>query len=252
MKKSYWDNLAPNFEESVFNVFKHDRSKLITNTIQTFGNKQKKVADLGCGVGSFLPVMAEVFGQVYAIDISPKCLQRAAERCETYANIEYINLDLSSEKIKLPKYDFGLSVNALLSPSLDGRIRFIEVSLKNLKKGGYFLLVVPALESVLLANQRLIEWNIKDGQSAQYAQRSVLASNDGHTNKKVCVGTVELDGVETKHYLKEEIVLMLEKRKMEIVQIKKIEYSWNTEFNDPPKWMGAPYPWDWFVLAKKS
>ena len=44
---------------------------------------------------------------------------------------------------------------------------------------------------------------------------------------------------------------MLEKRRMEIIHLKKIEYPWDTEFNDPPKWMGAPYPWDWFVLAKK-
>ena len=252
MKKAYWDALAPKFEDSVFSVYKHDRAKFITKAIRRYGDKNKKAADLGCGIGAFLPCIAEQFGQVLAIDISPKCLKRAARQCAGYSNIDYINLDLSAEKIKLPKYDFGVSVNALLSPSLESRLQFIDISTQNLNNGGYFLLVVPALESALLGNQRLIEWNVKDGMTPGRAQRSALVGSDGNNTKKVCVGTVEIDGVETKHFLKEEIIIMLEKRHMEILDVRKIEYPWHTEFVDPPAWMNAPYPWDWFVLAKKK
>ena len=251
MNRAYWDNLAQSFESTVFSVLKYDRAKYITHTIKQYGDKNKIAADLGCGIGSFLPALAQHFGKVYAVDISAKCLQRAKTHCNEYDNIIYRDIDLSAGKIKLPKFDFGLSVNALLSPKLEGRIRFIDASLKGLKKHGHFLLVVPSLESVLLANQRLIEWNIKEGTTANQAQRSLLISSEGHTTKKVCVGTVELDGVETKHYLKEEIFIMLERRGMDILSIKKLEYPWDTEFVDPPKWMSSPYPWDWFVLAKK-
>jgi hypothetical protein len=31
----------------------------------------------------------------------------------------------------------------------------------------------------------------------------------------------------------------------------KLEYGWKTEFSHPPRWMKAPFPWDWLVTARK-
>ena len=124
MKKSYWEQQADNFEDNIFSVHKHDRSKFIVKAIKKLGSKTKTIADLGCGVGAFLPSMATHFDYVLAVDISPKCLKVAAKRCAGYSNITYLALDLatnkkSKSKINLPKYDVGVSVNALISPSLE-------------------------------------------------------------------------------------------------------------------------------------
>ena len=34
--------------------------------------------------------------------------------------------------------------------------------------------------------------------------------------------------------------------------IEKINYNWKTEFNQPPKWLKEPYPWDWMCVAEKK
>jgi hypothetical protein len=65
-------------------------------------------------------------------------------------------------------------------------------------------------------------------------------------------GNVEIDSVATKHYLKEELHLLLSKEHMELTAVKKIEYGWNTEFLKPPKWLDQPRPWDWMMTAIKN
>lgn len=61
-----------------------------------------------------------------------------------------------------------------------------------------------------------------------------------------------IDGVPTKHFLKEELNVLLAQKQMTVLEVKKLEYPWDTEFEHPPKWMKAPFPWDWLILARKS
>ena len=34
--------------------------------------------------------------------------------------------------------------------------------------------------------------------------------------------------------------------------LEKIEYAWDADFEDAPKWMQDPYPWDWLIVARKT
>ena len=45
---------------------------------------------------------------------------------------------------------------------------------------------------------------------------------------------------------------MLKKSGFDVLEIKKIEYPWTTEFNRPPRWLHSPKPWDWMVHAIKK
>ena len=65
-------------------------------------------------------------------------------------------------------------------------------------------------------------------------------------------GVTDIDNVPTKHYLKEELELLLALEGFEVTLIKKINYEWLTEFHKPPKWLAKPYPWDWMCTAKKN
>jgi hypothetical protein len=58
--------------------------------------------------------------------------------------------------------------------------------------------------------------------------------------------------VDTKHYLKEELITLLESRRMEVLEIEKIQYTWATEFDDPPNWMKAPLQWDGLCVTSKK
>ena len=59
-------------------------------------------------------------------------------------------------------------------------------------------------------------------------------------------------GIPTKHYLQAEITTTARRFHFSDLGIEKIEYPWNTEFHNPPRWMRAPFPWDWLALLKKS
>ncbi len=92
---------------------------------------------------------------------------------------------------------------------------------------------------------------MKDGLAQQTAIQEGLSPC--HLKKgSVSDGLINIDDVTTKHYLREEIVVTWEKAGFEILEIKKIEYGWDTEFDDVPSWMKAPFPWDWMVLARKK
>ena len=55
----------------------------------------------------------------------------------------------------------------------------------------------------------------------------------------------------TKHYLREELTTTAARFGLAVQEIEKIEYPWSSEFNSPPRWMRAPFPWDWLVLLQK-
>ncbi len=251
MDKAYWEDLANNFKQDVFEVYKNDANGLIARAIQAHSHNAKTASDVGCGVGSLLPKLADSFSEVNAIDISPKCLKRAKKYCSQYSNIRYLDVDLSAAKAKLPSSDFSLCVNALIFPSLKGRINFLNTMVDALNNKGILLLVVPSLESALLRNHREIQWNLKSGMNTNQAQQSDFVGIDGVNAKNLSLGLISLDGVKTKHFLREELFIMLEQRGLAVLDINKIEYSWDTEFFKPPQWMQAPFPWDWFCLARK-
>ncbi|MBL7707442.1 MAG: hypothetical protein JNJ86_00150, partial [Chitinophagaceae bacterium] len=70
--------------------------------------------------------------------------------------------------------------------------------------------------------------------------------------KNMIQGNMDLDHVPTKHYLKEELQLLLANEGFNTLDTQKIEYDWSTEFHQPPKWLKEPKPWDWMVLAQKK
>jgi hypothetical protein len=65
-------------------------------------------------------------------------------------------------------------------------------------------------------------------------------------------GVTDIDDVPTKHFLKEELELLLDLEGFTIQTIQKIEYEWSTEFHEAPSWLKNPTPWDWMVHATKK
>jgi hypothetical protein len=110
------------------------------------------------------------------------------------------------------------------------------------------MLLVPSTESAMYANQRLVEWNRRDGLQGKELTREVEAPRN---TLELVDGLFGRDGVPTKHYLKEEAVMMLERTGFAPLSVDKVEYGWDSEFADPPFWLRDPYPWDWLVVASK-
>jgi ubiquinone/menaquinone biosynthesis C-methylase UbiE len=195
-----------------------------------------------------MPVLAPVFGKVHAIDISNNNLKIAAKKYPQYTNITYERVDMSAATVKVKKYDSAICINAILTSSLKKRNLFFKHMASFIKKGGDLVLVVPSLESKLFSHIIANKYNVDDAKkdkapSGKRAISQIRFIKDGVT---------DIDDVPTKHFLKEELELLLNLAGFTVEKIEKINYKWSTEFHKPPNWLKTPQPWDWMVKAKKK
>jgi len=248
MEKGYWEKIAPSYETEIFDVLKNDTSGKIVKSILSFADSKKSVIDIGCAVGKWMPVLAPVFGKVQAIDISNNNLKIAAKKYPQYPNITYERVDMSAASIKIKKYDAAICINAILTSSLKKRNLFFKHMASYIKKGGDLVLVVPSLESKLYSHIIANKYNVDDAKkdkapSGKRAISQIRFIKDGVT---------DIDDVPTKHFLKEELELLLTLAGFSVEKIEKINYKWSTEFHKPPSWLKNPQPWDWMVKASKK
>ena len=248
MEKNYWEKIAPSYETEIFDVLKNDKSGKIVKAILSFAEPKKSVIDIGCAVGKWMPVLAPVFGKVQAIDISNNNLKIAAKKYPQYTNITYERVDMSAATVKVKKYDSAICINAILTSSLKKRNLFFKHMASFIKKGGDLVLVVPSLESKLFSHIIANKYNVDDAKKdkAPTGKRAISQI------RFIKEGVTDIDDVPTKHFLKEELELILSLAGFTVEKIEKINYKWSTEFHKPPNWLKTPQPWDWMVKAKKK
>jgi 2-polyprenyl-3-methyl-5-hydroxy-6-metoxy-1,4-benzoquinol methylase len=247
MNRTYWEKIALSYADEIFDVLHNDKKALIRSVIKKYSSKNKTVIDIGCAIGKWLPVLSPAFKKVYALDISAKNLEIAQQLYPQYKNVEYLRADMSGRNTKVPKCDFGICINAILTSSLKDRTIFFQSLSACVKKGGRIIITIPSLESFLLTSIIQQQWKIDKNifPATKNAKEAIRKWN--HIRQ----GNVDIDDVPHKHYLKEELQLLLANEKFIAEDIQKIEYNWNTEFLKPPKWLKDPRPWDWMVVAKK-
>lgn len=246
MNEREWDAVAATFEEDIFSVPANDRSGLIAERVLRYGGKHKTAADIGCGIGRTLPMLARSFGTVVASDLSTECLAIAQRKYNGWPNISYQHIDLREQAEPEEAVDFGLCINVLLTASLGMRQQMMASVRARIKPGGHLLLTAPALESALYASHRLVQWNIEKGMPPAVAQQK--AARD---SSRLDMGIVQLDGVATKHYLREELEDVLRANDLRPMETLKLEYPWSSVFPEAPMGMSEPLPWNWMVVAQR-
>ncbi len=248
MKRSYWEKMAPSYSEEIFDVLHNDKKALIRSVIQEHASAQKTVIDIGCAIGKWFPLLSPLFKKVVALDISAKNLAIAKSLHPQLNNIEYLRANMSDTKNKIPTCDFGICINAILTPDTKARDIFFNGLKRCIKKGGHIVITIPSLESWLLTSVLQQQYAI-DNNIFPAEKNSKEALRKWNNIRK---GNADIDDVPHKHYLKEELGLLLSKVGFKATAIEKIEYDWSTEFLKPPKWLNEPKPWDWMVVAKRQ
>ena len=253
MNRTYWEKIAPSYAEEIFDVLHNDKKALIRSVIKKYASKKKTVIDIGCAIGKWLPVLSPAFKKVIAVDISAKNLEIAKQLYPQYKNVKYLRADMSGKKASTDSYrgpqcDFGICINAILTPSLKDRTVFFQSLSACLKKGGRVVITIPSLESWLLTSIIQQQFNIDKSlfPATKNANEAIKKWNN------IRQGNADIDDVPHKHYLKEELKLLLANEGFIAEEFQKIEYNWDTEFIKPPKWLKEPKPWDWMVVAKKK
>jgi len=248
MDRKYWEKMAPAYNEEIFDVLYNDKKNIIRKAIAKLARPSSTVIDVGCAVGKWLPILSPLFKKVVAIDISEKNLETAKNNYPQLANIEYLRVNMSFATTQLPKSDVAVCINAILTDSLKKRNIFFSNLAECLKKEGSLILVVPSLESWLCTRIIQNHWQIDKKLFAEKIADRAAAKK--YTN--LLQGNADIDNVPTKHYLREELGLLLSREGLAMRECEKIEYTWHTEFIDPPGWLTEPRPWDWMVVAKKE
>jgi SAM-dependent methyltransferase len=249
MDAEYWQRVGDCYEREIFASSLADTSGVIRRRLDELANPRAVAADFGCGVGHYLPLLAKRFQAVHGIDFADSLLDQARERVRCFENVSLHRANLASgrAKLALPKLKVGVCANVLISEDAALRQGVLRTIHRHLAPAGRLLLVVPSLESALFANQRLVEWNRRLGWSeAESIASGMTASRD------LLRGLVRLQKVATKHYLREEATVLLEEAHFAVSSCDKVEYGWDTEFDEPPRWMKQPGPWDWLFVARRK
>jgi SAM-dependent methyltransferase len=248
MDANYWNGFAHEYHKVVTDAFTYGRGRTIEDFIDRIASPDRTAADFGCGTGKMLPFLAQKFHGVYGYDFSEKLLEYASERCRKIQNVQIAQVDLSEPVKHLPMVDMAISLNAAIMPDNEKRERMLKGIVSRIKPGGHLIFVVPSVESILYIAFRDMEFHIKKGLPAKEAALQVDLSSLTDP-RQMAQGVLARGGEPTKHYLKEELTVLVKSLKLELLEITKVEYAWTTELDSVPRWMREPYPWDWLVFA---
>lgn len=246
-QEAHWNKIGKKYDTEIFDVFKSDRNKKLASYFKRHANKSLHAIDFGCGTGKAFPYLSPAFSKILAIDISDELLNLA--RQSPYRNIVFKRADLTSRNLVFPIAEFVFCCNVIMFQEQDKNRAMIQNIHRALRVNGTSLVVVPSLESVLFSSWRLIDWYRREKTDLDEIPASELSYYK--SKKDILQGVIQIDGVPTKHYLESELRVLFEEANLVVMAIDKIEYDWTSEFDMPPPWMKAPYPWDWLVECKK-
>lgn len=244
MDRDYWDKISKDYEREVLSVYDNDLQGIVEEKIAVAGvaYPEGRAADIGCGIGRFTPLLSETFCEVDACDFTSVGLKKAKARCRSKRNVRFFELDITQDSFPFEAVEFVFCVNVLIMPSLDRRRRAWWNVANQVASQGTILLVVPSFESFQMEYFHRIKSRLGDGESTTSAIRNSVDENA--TTADMRMGVLQLDGVRTKHYLKEEVESMVRERNFEIKEIAKVEY--------PPHGDAQFATWDWLVVAKRK
>jgi surfactin synthase thioesterase subunit len=111
------------------------------------------------------------------------------------------------------------------------------------------IIVVPAFETVLHVYHKLRRNRERsgtpEGLSAEEAERLMGAELQSFTD-----GIVRVGGTPTKYWMREELMATLAEQNLDVRRIRKVEYPWTEEIENPPGWLEGAQPWDWLVVCE--
>ncbi|MFN3839907.1 MAG: class I SAM-dependent methyltransferase [Cyclobacteriaceae bacterium] len=247
-QKKHWNKIAPAYNEEIFDVFKSDKNKVLNKFFKRYANPNHHALDFGCGIGKAFRYLSPRFRKITAMDISDNCLREA--RQTSFSNIVLQQADLSDPKVGLPKVEFVFCCNVIMLPEPEKNILMLRNVNRALRKGGSAVIILPAMESYLFSAWRLIDWNKREGTLPEKIDPDEL-SGFQVSKTDLLQGLLKINGVQTKHYSEPELQVIFPASGLTIMSINKVEYTWHSEFSEPPRWMKAPYPWDWLVECRK-
>ena len=144
--------------------------------------EQMNVLEIGCGAGRLTRALAGVFGQVYAVDVSPEMIQIARAKLAGLPNIHLYNnngVDLSV----LPDLTFDFAFSYIVFqhvPSLEVLVSYCREVARRLRPGGLFKFQVEGDKEAVLYTDTWRGVGVSESDAAELARASGFEHRYGH------------------------------------------------------------------------
>ena len=237
--QKYWDRMAARWGEEIFNTLEQDTQKVIAAELQRSSERGRSIADFGCGVGIYFPLLSRLFEKVVGFERSRACVQIAKRRFRSHPKVAvYPSTAVGDRR---GAFDVVLCVNVAMHPTLRGRLSVLRAVRSLLVPGGKLLLVLPSLESATM---------VANAEQEMLARRGETGSGDWDVETHGR-GVVGIEGVPYKHYTKPELQHTLEGLGFTVARIRRVEYSWRSQDVRPGSKYRGRLPWDWIAVGTK-
>jgi SAM-dependent methyltransferase len=245
----FWSRAADIYEREFIDPYRPDvRNPLLDALRAVHGAGRKTAADLGCGIGPLLPLLAQNFRHVYAVDFAEGMLKRARTRHKKLTNVEFLQRRLTDLSALAGKVDVAVAVNSLVLPDpseLDASLCQIHTALR---PGGTFLGIVPAMDAVHYYTMLLVDRALSAGMPTDAARKN--AAYFGELELYDCAfGQFRYRGLEQHFWQPFEVRYRLRRAGFQRVRTAKVRLSWE-QFACGGDLRRHPPPWDWFFQAQ--
>lgn len=243
-----WSQAAARYEHDYIDPYRPDVKNPLPKVLARLADRTKNAADLGCGIGTLLPSLAEKFGNVYAVDFAEGMLARARKRAGRLANVSFLETSLTKLETLAGKIDVAVAVNSLVMPDVADAERSLGQIRSCLRRGGVFLSIVPAMDAVHYYTMLLMERALASGKPHEAARRNA-AYHGEHVCFDFAFGLYRYNGLEQHFWQPFEIRHRYAKAGFERVRLGRVWLSWK-QFHCGEDLRRHRPPWDWFVYAR--
>jgi len=245
----FWSQAAGAYEENFIDPFRSDVKNPLLRAIWRAAKPGTRVAaDLGCGIGPLLPLLAKQFQRVYAVDFADKMLERARERTKDFSNVEFLQRRLSDLADLAGRVDVAIAVNSLVTTDIPELERSLRQVHSILRPGGHFIGIVPAMDAVHYYTMVLVDRALSQGKTMEAARKNAAHFNE-HSFYDFAFSEYRYLGLEQHFWQPFEVRYRLRRAGFRRIRQTRVFLSWE-QIACAEDLKDRPPPWDWFFEAR--
>jgi SAM-dependent methyltransferase len=247
----HWSRHATRYDEVFLDPFRPEVENPLLAALEAVPDPgSKTVADLGCGTGPLLPLLAGRFGTVIALDFAPGMIARAKERLGPVAErVRFDTRAMDDLDDYAGRLDVAVAVNSLVMPDVRVIDRTLRAIRRSLTPDGLFLGIVPAMDAQHYHTMLLLDQALERGQSPAEAER-LAAVHGEHQFFDFAFGRFLFQGLRQKFWQPFEIRHRMRKAGFAAVELGQVLYPWDESLAGGPAFADQPRSWDWSFAAR--
>jgi SAM-dependent methyltransferase len=246
---SSWSRAAAIYEQEFVNPHLPQVRSPLRPTLRALARRgATAVADLGCGIGPLVPLLAKNFRRVWAVDFADAMLARARQKAKALTNVTFLQRSLLDLRPLHGKLDVAVAVNSLVMPDIRDLDAALAEIRRCLKPGAALVGIVPAMDAVHYQTMLLLERALDRGQPLDAARKNAAHHNE-HDSYDFAFGEYRFRGIEQHFWQPFEVRYRFEKAGLRLRQLKKVHLAWQ-QFACWRDTRDQPPPWDWYFLAR--